>query len=215
MARRNTRELILGTSLALFNELGEPNVSTNLIADEAEISPGNLYYHFRQKQDIVEALLSRFAEALLPLIDVSVEDDIDAESLWIRLHLVFELKGQYRFVYRNISDIAGRMPDVEKVMRALFMRERGAVASLLAGLQENGSMGASPPQQAMLLDQIMLTLTYWIPHANLFDPKGAEDGSAQVLAIARVFLLVLPYLRQPWKDETGRLAAEYLRTISK
>ncbi len=215
MARRNTRELILGTSLALFNELGEPNVSTNLIADEAEISPGNLYYHFRQKQDIVEALLSRFAEALLPLIDVSVEDDIDAESLWIRLHLVFELKGQYRFVYRNISDFAGRMPDVEKVMRALFMRERGAVASLLAGLQENGSMGASPPQQAMLLDQIMLTLTYWIPHANLFDPKGAEDGSAQVLAIARVFLLVLPYLRQPWKDETGRLAAEYLRTISK
>ncbi|MDX1557202.1 MAG: TetR/AcrR family transcriptional regulator, partial [Xanthomonadales bacterium] len=189
MPRRDTRELILSTSLALFNQLGEPNVTTNLIADEAEISPGNLYYHFRQKQDIVEALFGRLAEALLPLVEIDSETALDAESLWFRLHMIFEVKGQYRFVYRNLSDLSERMPRVGKAMRALFERERTGVSALLEALQAREFMDTDKRQRAMLADQLMLTMTYWIPFANLFDPEGAEDGSAQVRAIARVFLL--------------------------
>lgn len=213
MTRRDTRELILSTSLALFNELGEPNVTTNLIADEAGISPGNLHYHFRRKQDIVQALFNRLAEELLPLIDASPESGIDTDSLWFRLHLVFELKGRYRFVYRNISDIAGRMPDIEKALRALYLRERSAVIALLQGLATAGALEASSIQRAMLRDQLMLALTYWIPFSDIFDPRGAADGSAQVRAIAEVFLLGLPYLKPPWRAEAERLAEVYFTQL--
>jgi len=213
MARRDTRELILGTSLALYNDLGEPSVTTNLIADEAGISPGNLYYHFRHKQDIVQALFNRFAEDLVSLVEVSPGATIDPESLWFRLHVIFELKGRYRFIYRNISDIAGRMPDIEKALRALFLRERKAVTALLQGLTSAEVLEADPMQQAMLRDQLMLTLTYWIPFADIFDPRGAEDGSAQVRAIARAFLLALPYLKEPWRGETEGLAEAYLSQL--
>jgi len=210
MARRNTRELILETSLGLFNELGEPNVSTNLIADEADISPGNLYYHFRSKNDIVLELFKRFLARFKPLIEVPEDALLQPEDLWFQLHLSFELKGEYRFIYRNLSDLAVRVPDFERAMRALLQRERQAAWNSLSGLEQAGVLQIDAQQKHLLADNILLNLTYWIPYAELTEPGGIDDGRSQVLAIARVMSMVAPWLRQPEQDAFRKLAMDYL-----
>ena len=58
--RIKTSERIVLNSLELFNQQGERSISTNHIAAHMEISPGNLYYHFPNKQAIIAVLFSEY-----------------------------------------------------------------------------------------------------------------------------------------------------------
>jgi AcrR family transcriptional regulator len=210
MTKRNTRELILRTALGLFNELGEPHVTTNHIADDADISPGNLYYHFHSKQDIVLDLFKRFAVQFEPLLDVPSTSQLEAEDLWFQLHLSFELKGQYRFLYRNLADLVTRIPDLDRAFRGLFRRERQATAAMISSLEQRGALHVAAVEKDLLLDNLMLSLMYWIPYAELFGGRGMADESAQARAIAGVLQLLVPYLREPEHSEFATLTTTYL-----
>ena len=65
---RRTAERILEVTLDLFNRFGEPNVSTTLISAELGISPGNLYYHYPAKDELINALFMRYERALGELL---------------------------------------------------------------------------------------------------------------------------------------------------
>jgi len=210
MARRDTKELILTTSLELFNLYGEPHVTTNHIADEADISPGNLYYHFRSKDDIVIELFKRFLVRFQPLIEITDEALLQAEDLWFQLHLSFELKGEFRFLYRNLSDLTARIPDLNKAMRGLLKREYLSAWNSLSGLEQAGILELDQQQKEMLTDSILLALTYWIPFSELFEPEGTQESSTQTRAIARVLLSVTPHFREPEKEQFTLLAYQYL-----
>ena len=213
MPRRDTKELILATSLSLFNDFGEPNVTTNHIADEADISPGNLHYHFRRKDDIVIALFKRFLARFQPLTEIPEDVLLSAEDLWFQLHLGFELKGEYRFLYRNLSDITARVPDIDRAMRALLARERASAINSLSGLEQGGVLTISAVEKELLVQNLQLAMTYWIPFADVDAPNSLEDGSAQVFAIARVLMMAAPYVREPERTRLTDIAYEYLSRL--
>ena len=102
--KRRTPERILETALRLFNEFGEPNVTTTVIADEMNISPGNLYYHYRNKDEIVNALFARYEREISELLTLRDTAPREVEDVWFFLHLLFETISTYRFIYRDIND---------------------------------------------------------------------------------------------------------------
>ena len=71
-----TRDRILHISLALFNERGERIVTTNHIAAAMGISPGNLYYHFRNKTEIIKELMDTYQNETIELLSLTTDRPI-------------------------------------------------------------------------------------------------------------------------------------------
>ncbi len=152
---RQTRERILDTSLAMFNAQGEPNVTTNHIADELGISPGNLYYHFRNKDDIVEQLFTRYEARIDDALLVPEERLPNLEDIWLQLHLVFECMWAYRFLYRDLVDILARNRKLKLRFARIMTRASASAAELMRGLVRAGVMRASADEIRALAENVL------------------------------------------------------------
>lgn len=103
-----TREKIVHAALELFNQHGERSITTNHIADHIDISPGNLYYHFRNKQEIVREIFALYAQELIERFTPVQENQESLVLLKRYLDSIFTLMWKYRFFYANLPEILSR-----------------------------------------------------------------------------------------------------------
>jgi len=206
---RQTRQRILDASLAMFNEQGEPNVTTNHIADELEISPGNLYYHFRNKDDIIEQLFQRYEERMDTAL-VAPEGRLrDLEDIWLQLHLVFEAIWDYRFLYRDLVDILSRNRRLRMRFARILKRAADNAHSGMRGLVQAGVMRASAVEIEATATNILVVATFWLNYASV---RGDRDEHEAIrLGIVQVMMLLSPLLRDAERLHLNNLTQAYLR----
>jgi AcrR family transcriptional regulator len=208
---RRTRERILETALELFNCLGEPNVTTADIANEMNISPGNLYYHFRNKDEIIGELYASYEARVLPLLVVPTERAVDVEDLWLLLHLVFEHMWAYRFVYRDLDEIASRNRRIGGRIGELLRRSETTVVELCAGMVASGAMRATPAEIAAVARNVVVVSTYWMSFRRLIDAAPADASSIDLTAGAyQVLALIAPFLASEPRALFEKLGHDYL-----
>ena len=124
-APRRTAERILEVTLDLFNRFGEPNVSTTLISAELRISPGNLYYHYPAKDELINALFDRYETSLTELL-AAADGVRNVEDAWFFMHSLFELIWQYRFLYRDLNDLLSKNRRLETHFQAILKNKTRA-----------------------------------------------------------------------------------------
>ena len=212
---RRTRERILDLALRLFNDLGEPNVTTSAIADEMNISPGNLYYHFRNKDDIINALFEQFEREIDQLLDAPGKGGVSFEDAWLFLHLLFESIWRYRFVYRDLNDLLSRNRRLELHFRTILERKERAAHQLCTALADARQLHANEREIAALATNMVVVTTYWLSFEYVSNARRFSDPQYQSAAIARgayqVLVMLAPYLPEDGRLLFTRLAHEYLK----
>jgi AcrR family transcriptional regulator len=194
----STRERILNTALELFNEEGTAAVSTNHIAKAAGISPGNLYYHFRNKEEIIRAIYGR----LRPIWEATVSVPTDRLPTLADLERIiddhFRILWEYRFFYREMPALLRRDPG----LMASYHEVREAGLANLEGLlrifTQVGVLDVADPDQALpeLARIIWVLADFWFPFAELDRINGRQvdlrEGSILILRVLSPYLAHAP-----------------------
>lgn len=205
---RHTRQRILDASLAMFNAQGEPNVTTNHIADELEISPGNLYYHFRNKDDIIEHLFGRYEERIDAALSPPSGRLPGLEDVWLQLHLVFECIWDYRFLYRDLVDILSRNRRLRIRFARILKRADEQAHLVMRGLSQAGVMRATARELDAAATNVLVIATFWMNYAAA---RGDKDEQASIRdGIVQVMMLLAPFLRDAERVHLNTLTQAYL-----
>lgn len=199
-----TRDRILDVSLRLFNEEGEAHTTTIDIANELDISPGNLYYHFKGKDQIIAELFEQFQLALGQTLQAPVEQPLhqvfeSVEDNWYYLYVVLEELYQYRFLYHNLDDLLRRYPKLKRSFRRLIDGKREALTVIIESVLEDASRPPTQVQLSALIENMTLQLTYWLNYDRLLhDEQDAQMSIHQ--GVLQLLTMVAPYLGEDQID---------------
>ncbi|MFW1470597.1 TetR/AcrR family transcriptional regulator [Vibrio parahaemolyticus] len=186
-----TRDKIVYVALELFNQHGERNITTNHIADHIEISPGNLYYHFRNKQEIVREIFALYSAELLERFTPIQGSQESLTMLKSYLDSIFTLMWKYRFFYANLPEILSR--DEQLHEQYIDVQEK-LQANLIAIMQEFVSLkllDVNEQQLKSLVCTLHLIACSWLAYQSAMASKTSiteqmvKQGMLQMLNVVK------------------------------
>jgi len=206
---RRTRDRILEASLRLFNEQGAPHVTTNDIAQELGISPGNLHYHFRHKGDIVAELFARFRARADAILAVPAGRGANVEDVWLFLHLLFEQVRDHRFLFRDLDELVSRDRRLRASLADVVDGVARTAGDLFRGLRTAGELRAGDEEIDALAQSVAMTVTYWLSYRALQpSPVVGEDPVGR--GVYQALVAVAPFLRGESRRLLAGLSRRYL-----
>ncbi|PCI59060.1 MAG: TetR family transcriptional regulator [Kordiimonadales bacterium] len=166
-----TKDKILQASLQLFNEEGEQDVTSVDIANVLDMSPGNLYYHFKGKDPIIRQLFLDFEEEFKMVLQAPIEKSLELSDNWVYFYILFEEVADFRFFYRNLQGLVERYGDLEQRFRSLVNLKIKTMASIIFDLDKQGFIDIGRIEAEQMAERFAQQLTYWPTYHSLMAPQ--------------------------------------------
>jgi len=186
-----TRDKILEKALALFNEKGTTAVTTNHIASAMGISPGNLYYHFRNREEIIQNIFSimeaESREGFEPIVGGVYDRGLQA----FEETFCFIQKFNQRFIFfkRELPILLMRDPQLKMRFKVVHLETLGLIRTLIDGAVAGGALRSLDIEERRLLAEMswMLTL-FWPNYLEIAEEDNYEAGLERGIAMIRLLL---------------------------
>ncbi len=197
MPKLKTQDIILDIALILFNDKGEHSVTSVDIAYETNISPGNLYYHFKGKEEIVEELYARFHASLSIITQqVAKTKKIDTTGILAYLHLIADIFEQYKFISQNSASLCDIYPSIRQPFKKLLNQLRNQIADYASRLPSTPTHLKKSATFMLLADNLLTTLMSFENFATMIDGQNSTQTreSKRASLVTHLNIQLLPFL---------------------
>lgn len=190
--RTDIKNKILDVAQKLFNERGFNEVSLGDIAGELCISKGNLTYHFKKKEEIVEAILSKIPDDPAPEAPTSLEE---LNSFFLHIQEVVQT---YAFYFWHYTQLAQLSPKIHEKQQKIYQCNFQKLSQTFSFLRENHTIRreAYAGEYARVIDNLLLLNVYWLPFCALRQETAPQTSFQQ-----QAWSAVYPMLTQAGKEE--------------
>ncbi|WP_269533336.1 TetR/AcrR family transcriptional regulator [Chitinimonas sp. BJYL2] len=205
-----TFDRIVQESLALFNQHGERPITTNHIAAHLGISPGNLYYHFRNKEEIIYQIFRHYLEYMRTHLQIPEHRVLAPEDLGRYLDAAFAAMWQYRFMFYDLPGLLSRNPQLSEDYHRYVRDELGPVlAQALGQFAAIGFINMDQKQIRPLATNIWIVVKFWFAFQQTIHPDKPLSEDTSKLGAKQVLALFQPYVQDAYQDAFAELEARY------
>ncbi|MEN3979431.1 TetR/AcrR family transcriptional regulator [Acinetobacter sp. CWB-B33] len=192
-----TKERILQLSLLLFNERGERSVTTNHIAAELGMSPGNLYYHFRNKSEIIKELMEQYQKETLEMLALPDDRPLDANDKIRYFQVLSSQLWAYRFLHRDVYHLVENNVDFRKMYPRFAGQVMQQGQKIYRAFVEAGLMEMTDSEIEALVINLWIVLTNWtnflymsghITDSNHLEEKWVWQALRQMVFLEGAYL---------------------------
>lgn len=205
-----TRDKIIQASIALFNEQGERNVTTNHIAAHLGISPGNLYYHFRNKEDIILSIYEEYARNLLLDTIPKVTNDVQPlDTIILYMDAVFQMMMKFRFFYSNLPVLLDKNPSLREKYVEVQHSIAERVSQLLLSLRRAKMIDFDDEELADMVSILRLINTFWLSFYQTQNIVTDINDSVFYQGVLKILAILRPYTTKEALSELLRARDMY------
>lgn len=209
--RLKTYDRIIEASLALFNEQGERNITTNHIAAHLGISPGNLYYHFHNKEEIIHQIFGRYRLFIAQRLAMPVEHTLSAGDLVNYLDAAFQAMWQFRFMFYDLPNLLARNPQLQADYHHFVDQElHELLKQLFQGLVQSGLLKLDEQDIQPLITNIWLIVKFWYPFVQGAQPAQPITEADSYRGALQVLALLKPYIQPEFQPLFQQMATRYV-----